>query len=174
MLFQDLLFWVVALVIVFSALGVILLHDVFRAVIALVASFLGVAGLFVLLNAEFLGVIQVLIYAGAISIVIIFAIMLTRDVQQGNLPNRLEGLALVFCALLLAAIVFVALNTDWHLLADLPEPTRQAADGVFASTPVWLGRLLVREFVLPLEAVAALLLAAVLGALVLVAERGRR
>ena len=169
---------------------------------------------------------QVLIYAGAIAILIIFAIMLTREVQQGNLPNRLQPVAVLFPALLLAALVFVAVDTDWNLLEDRPElqhdvevvqsntiggvsgriedlkdqiadaETRaeeQLRDGLaeaarqskqeaeaaakeiahleVVGARSGIGDLLINDFVLPFEAASVLLLAAVIGALVLVRER---
>ena len=82
MIFEDLIFWVLAVGSVAAAAGVVLLKDVFRAALLLVVVFLAVAGMFVMMNAEFLAVVQLLIYAGAIAILIIFAIMLTREVQQ--------------------------------------------------------------------------------------------
>ena len=72
------------------------------------------------LAAEFLGVVQILIYAGAISILIIFALMLTRDVQRGNLPNRLQIPAVILPVLLLSALIFVIVETDWNLIEALP------------------------------------------------------
>ena len=90
MLFQDVIFWFLGIVAIAAALGVVLTRDLFRAALLLIVVFVAVAGFFVMLSAEFLAVVQVLIYAGAISILIIFAVMLTRDVQQGNLPNRLQ------------------------------------------------------------------------------------
>ena len=100
-----------------AALGVVLVKDLFRAALLLVLVFISVAGFFVLLSAEFLAVVQVLIYAGAIAILIIFAVMLTRDVQRGNLPNRLQIPAATIAALLLVALVVVAVQTDWRLLS---------------------------------------------------------
>ena len=170
MIFQDIVFWGLAVASVAGALGVVLMRDIFRAALLLVLVFLAIAGLFVLLNAEFLAVVQVLIYAGAISILIIFAIMLTRDVPQGNLPGRLQFPALLFSALLLSALVFVVVNTSWPLLEELPI-AKEALDEVYSNTPTWLAGLLLREFVLPFEVVSVLLLAAVIGALVLVRER---
>ena len=133
MAFQDVVFWVLAVANVVAALGVVLLRDVFRAALLLVVVFLTVAGFFVLMNAEFLAVVQVLIYAGAVAVLIIFAIMLTREVQRGNLPNRLQPAAVVLPALLLAAMVFVALDTDWRLLAseDDEVPGEQALEDRF-------------------------------------------
>ena len=127
MVFQDVIFWVLAVASVGAALGVVLLKDIFRAALLLVVVFLAVAGLFVMMNAEFLAVVQVLIYAGAIAILIIFAITLTRDVQRGNLPNRLQPAAVLFPALLLVALVFVAVDTNWNLIASEDEPIPQEA-----------------------------------------------
>ena len=90
MLFQDIVFWFLAVAAIGASLGVVLVRDIFRAALLLVVVFVAVAGFFVMMSAEFLAVVQVLIYVGAIAILIIFAIMLTRDVRQGNLPNRLQ------------------------------------------------------------------------------------
>ena len=185
--FQDVIFWVLAVASVSAALGVVLLRDVFRAALLLVVVFLAVAGFFVMMNAEFLAVVQVLIYAGAIAILIIFAIMLTREVQSGNLPNRLQPPAVLFPVLFLAALVFVAVDTDWKLLADEPAeiqqrvevvqthsiggvPDDQRAD-IPGSERSGLGELLTNDFVLPFEVASVLLLAAIIGSLVLVRER---
>ena len=122
MLFQDIVFWLLSAAAIGSALGVVLIKDLFRAALLLVAVFVAIAGFFVLLSAEFLAVAQVLIYAGAISILLIFAIMLTRNVERGNLANRLQIPAAVFAVMLLGAMTFVALQTDWATLAPEQEP----------------------------------------------------
>jgi len=166
----NVVFWALAVVAIGSALGVVLIRDLFRAALFLVAAFLAMAGFFIILSAEFLAVVQVLVYAGAISILIIFAIMMTRDVAQGNLPNRLSPLALVTAALLLAALVFVAYQGGWRLISDSPG-VEAAQQQVLSQTPSHLGRLLVQEFVLPFEVVGALLLAALIGAIALVREQ---
>ena len=110
--FQDALFWILAATSVIGAVGVILLQDLFKAALSLVLAFLAIAGLFVLLSAEFLAVVQVLIYAGAISVLIIFAVLLTREVEHGNPSNRLQIPGLVVATLSLAAITFVVLRTN--------------------------------------------------------------
>jgi NADH-quinone oxidoreductase subunit J len=188
MLFQEAMFWLLAVATIVGALGVVLLRDVFRAALLLVLVFIGVAGSFVLMNAEFLAVVQVLIYGGAVAILIIFAIMLTREVQQGNLPNRLQIGAVALPALLLAALVFAALDTDWNLLNDSPPDIVEQAEMVQTNTVAGLpdeareavgpsadrsgiGELLINDFALPFEVAAALLLAAIVGALALVRER---
>ena len=172
MLFQDLIFWVLAVASVAGALGVVLLRDVFRSALLLVLVFLTVAGLFFLLAAEFLGVVQVLIYAGAISILIIFAIMLTQNVQQGNLPNRLQFAAVLLPALLLAALAFVVFDTDWRLIADLPPVGETAVEDLaFRDNTFNLSKLLLENYALAFAAAGALLLASVIGALSLVRDR---
>jgi len=192
MLFQDVVFWILAVAAIGAALGVVLVRDLFRAALLLIVVFVAIAGFFVMLSAEFLAVVQVLIYAGAISILIIFAVMLTRDVRQGNLPNRLQIPAVLFAALLLSALVVVATDTRWNLI---PEQDRERVDlvqtsavstvsieiledaGFATSTEQELAQqagladLLIGDFVLPFEAVSVLLLAALIGALVLVRPR---
>ncbi len=155
-------FWMMAVVAVGSALGVIMLRDMFRAALFLVVTFLSVAGLFVTLNADFVAAVQVLIYAGAISILLIFAVLLTRDVQQGNPSNRWHAPGLFLGGLLLATFVVAIVNTEWRLSAEAPpdSTTSALADTLFTS-----------RFVLPLEIASALLLAALIGAVVI--ARGR-
>ncbi len=192
MTIQDIAFWFLSVVAIGAALGVVLVKDLFRAALLLVLVFMAVAGFFVLLSAEFLAVVQLLIYAGAISILVIFAIMLTRDVQRGNLPNRLQIPAVLFSALLLSALVMVATDTGWNLISEedqtrveliqtgavatvteenldesgfTTQPEREAAKNA------GLADLLIGDFVLPFEAVSVLLLASVIGALVLVRPR---
>ena len=169
--FQDGVFWTVAAASVAAALGVVLIQDVFKAALSLVVTFLLIAGLFVLLSAEFLAVVQVLIYAGAVSILIIFAVLLTRDVAQGNPCNRLQIPALITAVLGLAAIVFVVLRTDWVVMEEvLPSETMDRVEGVLATTPESIAGVLLNEWVLPFEAASVLLLAAILGALALIRE----
>jgi NADH-quinone oxidoreductase subunit J len=191
MLFQDIVFWFLAAAAVGASLGVVLVRDLFRAALLLVVVFVAVAGFFVMMSAEFLAVVQVLIYAGAIAVLIIFAIMLTRDVQRGNLPNRLQFPAALFSALLLAALVVVATTTDWKPIPQETQaqatlvqtqavkpamPAAQTAPDAAAKPRTapeggMLADLLIEDFVLPFEAVSVLLLAAVIGALALVRER---
>ena len=173
-LFHHVVFWALAAVTLVGALGVVLVRDMFRAALSLVLSFLGVAGIFVLLSAAFLGVVQVLIYVGAIAILIVIANMLTSDLGRANLSNRLTLPALVLAGLLLASIAYVALTTDWPLLsrAGLEPATGEAVEAAFVASPTVLGRLLLTDFVLAFETAAVLLLAAIMGALALVRGRG--
>ena len=185
----DIAFWVIATSSIIAAVAVVQLRDLFRAALFLVVSFIGVAGLFVLLRAEFLAVVQVLIYVGAISVLILFAILMTRDVKQGSPSNRLRIPAGILALLFLTATVFVVSNTDWNLIddviqqTDVSSPIVETDGGMLASETVMriteiysntiptIAELLLRNFVLAFEVASVLLLAAIIGALVLIRER---
>ena len=185
----DVAFWVVAVSSIVAAIAVIQLRDVFRAALFLVVSFLGVAAMFVLLRAEFLAVVQLLIYVGAIAVLIIFAVLMTRDVERGNPSNHLRVPAAAVAVLFLAAAAFVALNTHWTLLDEvmpqvdaagkvvattgttLSDATVSGIKDVYSDTVSKVAGLLLRDFVLAFEAASVLLLAVIIGALTLVRER---
>jgi NADH-quinone oxidoreductase subunit J len=170
MLFLDFVFWTLATAGVAAAIGVVLIKDLFRSALLLVVVFLTIAGHFVLLSGEFLGVVQVLIYAGAISILIIFAIMLTSNVEQGNLPNRFQIPAVLLPALLLTALIFVAVDTNWSLTESLPNGAG-LVDLAFEDTTFKLAKLLLENYALTFGAAGVLMLASILGALSLVREQ---
>jgi NADH-quinone oxidoreductase subunit J len=156
-------FWVLAVIGVLAALAVVLLRDVFRAALSLVLCFLMVAGLYITLSADFLAAVQVLIYVGAISVLIILAIMLTREVQRGSPANRLQIPAFIVAILFFGGVAFALLKTPWPVSVAPPlEPTTPALAGLLFSEG---------GFILPVEIAAVLLLAAILGAIVLVREK---
>lgn len=156
-------FWILAVVGVIAALAVVFLRDVFRAALSLVLCFLAVAGIYIILSADFLAAVQILVYVGAISVLIILAIMLTREVKRGSPSNRLQIPAFIVAILFLGGVVFALLHTPWQVSSTPPlEPTTPA-----------LAELLFGEggFILPVEIAPVLLLAAILGAIALVREK---
>ena len=157
-------FWIVAAAVIGSALAVVLLRDIFRAALFLVLCFFTVAIIYVLLSADFLAGAQILVYVGAIAVLIIFAVMLTRDTQSGSPSGRFRLPALMVGLLFMAAMVFVVVSTDWQVVTGIPdEPTTSAiAQALFGEGG---------GYVLPFEIAAALLLAAIIGAIVLVREK---
>ena len=159
----DIAFWVLAIVGIAAALAVVLLRDVFRAALSLILCFLSVAGIYVTLSADFLAAVQVLIYVGAISVLIILAIMLTRDVQRGSPSGRLRVPAFIVAILSLGVVSFTLINTQWQIsgLAPLEPTTAALADRLFGEG----------GFILAIEIAAVLLLVAILGAIVLVKEK---
>jgi NADH-quinone oxidoreductase subunit J len=175
-LFTDIVFWAIAVSSIVAAIAVVQLRDVFRAALFLIVSFLGVAGIFILLRAEFLAAVQVLIYVGAISVLIIFAILMTRDVEEGSPSSRLRIPAGIVAALFAAVAIFVALDTDWKLLQPAIEESTLSAgtvdriNEIFSNTIPWIAGLLIRDFVLAFELASVVLLAAILGALALIRE----
>ena len=176
-IFVDVVFWVIAASSVLCAIVVVQSKDLFRSAMFLIVSFLSVAGLFVLLRAEFLAAVQVLIYVGAIAVLLLFAILMTRDVESGNPSNRQIVPVGVLAALFGAAAIFVAIFTEWTILdTALLDPEQVAPElsndvvTVFSNTVPQLAKLLISDFVLAFEVASVLLLAAIIGALTLVRE----
>ena len=122
----EIAFWVLAVVVTASALAVVLLRNIFRSALALVLCFLAVAGIFVILSADFLAAVQIIIYVGAIAVVIILAIMLTKEVQRGSLSNKLKVPVLISALLFLGIAIFAVINTPWPLAIEPPQETRSA------------------------------------------------
>ncbi|MBI4295285.1 MAG: NADH-quinone oxidoreductase subunit J [Chloroflexi bacterium] len=161
---MDISFWVLAVVAVMAALAVVLVRNVFRAAMLLALCFLTVAGLYITLSADFLAMVQVLIYVGAIGVLIVFAVMLTREVQHGSPSNHLRLPALVFGALLLVAMIVAVVGTNWQVATNIvDQPTTAGiAQALFDKDT---------GFVLPFEIASVLLLAALLGAIVLARDK---
>jgi NADH:ubiquinone oxidoreductase subunit 6 (subunit J) len=111
-------FWIMAVVAVAAALGVVFLRNVFRAALMLILCFIAVAGLYVTLSADFLAAVQILVYVGAISVLIILAIMMTREVQRGSPVNKMEIPAAVVATVLLVILVYTVTNTPWKIAAE--------------------------------------------------------
>lgn len=160
---MDIAFWILAVVCIGAAIAVVSMRDIFRAALFLVLCFFTVGGIYITLSADFLAGAQVLIYVGAIGMLIIFAIMLTRESRKGNPSGRLRLPALLVGLLFLITMIFVVTSTDWNVAAEVSsEPTTtQIAHSIFSQD----------GFVLAFEIAAALLLAAVIGAIVLVREK---
>ncbi len=119
-------FWGASAMTLGFALIVVTQRDIFRAAIALAGSFLGVGILYFVLSAEFVGVVQILVYVGAISVLMAFAVMFIQDVTMGSRPvqGRLAGAAVA--VLIFAAVAFTTLNTDWSTMDEITDPVAVA------------------------------------------------
>ena len=151
----DLLFLVLAGVLLGAALLVVLGRDIIRSGLALIVTFAALAGIYVLLDAPLVAAAQVLVYIGAISVLVLFAIMLT---QSKSGPARLvfhhQAWAGAIAAIVLAVVLaFVVSGTSW--------PGAVAEQAHTATTA--LARMMFDQYTLPLEIVSVLLLAAVVG-----------
>jgi NADH-quinone oxidoreductase subunit J len=156
-------FWIMAVVAVVSALAVLFLRNIFRSALSLILCFIAVAGIYLTLSADFLAAVQILVYVGAISVLIILAIMMTRDVQRGNPVNKLQIPVALVALVLLGILVYVVTKTPWRLSGAAP----------LSPTTAPLGTQLFSRsgYVLPVEIGAVLLLAAILGAIVITREK---
>jgi NADH-quinone oxidoreductase subunit J len=148
-----------AVVILGASLGVVLARNLFHSVLWLALALVGTAGAFVLLHAEFLAAVQVLLYAGGVVTIVVFAIMLTERLAGATIRQMNRGIA-VGAAVALA--VFVALAGT-----ILRAPRFAGRAGGAALDTAALGRAVLTEWVLAFEVLGVLLVAALLGALYL-------
>lgn len=173
----DVAFWILAVMSVAAALAVVVLKDIFRAALFLVLCFFIVAGIYATLSADFLAVVQVLVYVGAVGILLIFAILFTRETQQGSLFNRQHIFAMFFAALLLGAMIYTMTQTNWARLGAIATPAPDAVhQGALESgqglTGEIGGRLFAEDgFILTVEIAGVMLLAAVLGGIVIMRDK---
>ncbi len=154
-------FWVLAVLSVVAGIGVVTSRNLFHSAVYLVAVLLCVAALYLVLAADFLFGVQVLVYAGAIAVLIIFAVMLTQQVQSGNSEN-FEWIPALFLAIVLFGTMAV-------VLAGAAFPVQQASPPAGPTTDI-IASALFGPFVLPFEIASAVLLVAMIGAIVLARE----
>lgn len=158
MTYEEFIFYVVAAVTVIGAMGVVLARNVVHAALFLILALLAVAGVFILLSAEFLAIVQVLIYGGAVTILILFAMMLTR---VRDMPQALDGPQRPFAAV--AASVFLGISILAVRSTDWPGETEQITIVPFRD----LGEALFRVWAVPFEIASLVLLVALIGAIIL-------
>ena len=174
-LLVDVVFWVLAALAAGAAFAVVQTRNLFRAALFLIVAFVAVAGLFVLLRAEFIAAVQVLIYVGAISVLIIFAILMTGEVESGSPAHAYRLPAGVLAALFGIVAIYVTIDTEWLILDErlgyLSMGAAADVQDVFSNTIPWIARMLVTDFVLAFEAASVVLLAAIIGALALIRQR---
>ncbi len=159
MVAQNIFFGIMAAIMIGGALKVVTTRNVVHAALWLVVVLAGVAGQFILLGAEFVGVTQVLVYIGAVIVLFLFGIMLTRasigHEENVNLPNRV--VPAILGILLLGVMSFAVIDTyeDGRLEIDDPQRVAEVSDSIFS------------QYIVPFEAVSVLLLAALIGAIVI-------
>jgi len=140
-----------------ASVGVVLAKNLFHSVLWLALALVATAGLFLALHAEFLAAAQVLLYAGGVVTLVVFAIMLTERLVGETIAQMNRGIG---WGALAAAAVFVA-------IAAVVVPASRQAPGRGAPTTAALGEALLTEWALAFEVLGALLVAALLGALYL-------
>ena len=161
----QLAFFGVAALTVAGCLIVVLARNLFHNALGLIAAFFGVAGVYFIAEAEFVGVSQILIYVGAISTLITFAIMLTRGMMFGATSprNRQSGTAAIITILTFVVLAALMRAVPW------PQAGEAITDG--EAIIARLGSLFVNEYVVAFQLLALLLLVALAGAIVLARDR---
>lgn len=154
-------FGLLAALVIGAALGVVLLSNIVYSAFLLGGVFIGISGLYVLLNAGFVAAAQVLIYVGAVNVLILFGIMLVNK-NQPFTPVRRGWIRLIatagVCFGLFALLSTMILGTSWQLSAESP-----VGDGA----TVLIGQHFFSDFLLPFELASVLLLMALVGAIIL-------
>jgi NADH-quinone oxidoreductase subunit J len=152
-------FFIIAAITIAGGVATVLLKQLVHCALAVTIAFAGLAFLFLSLDAQFAGFAQILVYIGAVAILIVFAILLTRGT---DLPKELVFSRTWLTGLILSAGVFAVLG--WAVLRSAQSLPQQAA--VPAVSVHDIGNALVGRYVLPLEIVALLLTAATIGAVI--------
>jgi NADH-quinone oxidoreductase subunit J len=161
---EAVVFWFAAVLAVAGALGIVLQRNPFYSVLALVVHLIALAVLFLLLNAEFLAAAQVIVYAGAIMVLFVFAIMVLIPGKEETGPDPRRGLRA--WAIPVAALLFLQVLI-WLLLSRGASPTGPPPTGGVEV----IGRLLFTDYLFPFELTSVLLLAAMVGVLLLARRR---
>lgn len=158
----QILFFALAALAVLGAAWVAFARNIVHSAFALLATFLGVAGLYAYLSADLVAVVQLLVYVGGVLVLILFAVMLTSRIAEVRITNRSSGVIPAGLALLVLA------GTMTYIAVNFPHP---GAPAPAVPTTATIGDALLGPFVLPFEVVSVVLLAALLGAVTL--ARGR-
>jgi NAD(P)H-quinone oxidoreductase subunit 6 len=158
---QFVSFVILSVMMLASALGVVLLGNIVYSAFLLGGVFISMAGIYILLNADFVSAAQVLIYVGAVNVLILFAIMLVNK-REDFVPTKNSWisklLTALVCAGLFALLSAVAVVTPW-------QPPTEVATGDGSLVP--LAKHFFTDFLLPFELASVLLLMAMIGAIVL-------
>jgi NADH-quinone oxidoreductase subunit J len=169
MTFQEFIFWFFSAILIFAALRVITARNPVHAALFLVLAFCTAAGLWIQLEAEFLGITLVLVYVGAVMVLFLFVVMMldinSEKLRQGFWSYLPVGAVV---ALLLVAEMALVLTGPWFGLEDAPRP---AASPAGYSNTKELGRLLYTDYVYPFELAAVILLVAIVAAIALTLRR---
>ncbi len=158
MMITEIVFAALVIIILTGALLAVGLKNVFYNALALILCLFGVAALFIYLNSEFLAIMEVIVYIGAISIAIIFAIMLSRPMTQKTEPeNRGKVIrSAVLSALFFGVLAKVIASTAWPIASEQGDYSIKG-----------IGKMLLSTQALPFEVISLILLIAIIGALVL-------
>jgi NADH-quinone oxidoreductase subunit J len=152
-------FYLIALITVVSAGMVAFSRNIIYSAFSLLGTFMGVAGLYVFLGADFVAAVQLLIYVGGILVLILFAVMLTHRITDVQVTNRAAGR--VPALIIIGALIYLLIETI------KVTPWVKAKQVVYAPTTASIGDLFLSSYLLPFELASLVLLGALIGAVVL-------
>ena len=155
-------FVAIAILTLAAALAAATLPKLIHAALSFAVAFVGIAAFFFLLGAEFVGLVQVFVYVGAVAVLIVFTILLTR--RDADPPGKFNWGGVVVAIAVFAGLVWAILRTSTLAMAAAP---------IDALTVKRIGEILMTDYVWPLQCVGVLLTAALIGALILVMEEKR-
>lgn len=152
-------FYLIALLTIVSAGMVAFSRNIIYSAFSLLGTFMGVAGLYIFLGADFVAAVQLLIYVGGILVLILFAVMLTHRITDVAITNRAAGRipALIVIGVLVYFLINTVKSTPWV----------KAKEVVHAATTAKIGDAFLYDYLLPFELASLVLLAAMIGAVVL-------
>lgn len=164
---ESLAFWIIGSVVLLSAAMMVASRNLVHAIVYMVISFIGVGGIFILLQAEFVAAVQILVYAGGIVVLFLFVVMLVNlgEVNQVEYLHR-QWLPATLMMLVLVVEIGGLLWTDASALASAPEQADAALRGLGGNTET-VAMTLYTDYVLPFEIASVLLLVAMIGAIYL-------
>ncbi|MDH3445542.1 MAG: NADH-quinone oxidoreductase subunit J [Deltaproteobacteria bacterium] len=156
---STVVFYLIAVITVGSAVVVAFSGNIIYSAFSLLGTFMGVAGIYVFLGADFVAGVQVLIYVGGILVLILFAVMLTHRITDVEITNRSAGRipALIIIAVFLFLLLQTVNDTPWAKVKEV----------AYQPTTAKIGELFLEEYLLPFELASLVLLAAMIGAVVL-------
>ena len=163
---QTIAFFIFALLALGGALGVVMARNLIHGALYLIVSLFGGAGFFVLLSAPFMAVVQVLVYIGAIAILIIFAVMLTRGMTRlGEIYNRQWWMSAIVGGLMFVLLALGVILPLWG--ENGINPNQPVSDSVATTEDLGVALVDGNQYVLPFQVASLLLTGAMIGAIVL-------
>ena len=156
---STVVFYLIAVITIGSAIVVAFSRNIIYSAFSLLGTFMGVAGIYVFLGADFVAAVQVLIYVGGILVLILFAVMLTHRITDVEITNRSAGRipALFIIAVFLVLLVQTVWETPWVKVKEIAHQPTTAK----------IGELFLENYLLPFELASLVLLAAMIGAVVI-------
>ncbi len=164
---MSITFTILAVLTLVSGYAAMRLRNLVHCALCLVLTFAGLAGFYLLLGAEFVGLAQILVYVGAVAILIVFAILLTRNIEPDVSASTVSSswMVGVGVAAATAGSIIFAILTSAHVGQVLPPKPDASVKHI--------GEQLMTQYVLPLEVIALLLTVAMIGAVIIAMKEGR-